>query len=191
MRSEGCCDSLPNGDLDETIHMEIPPGFINASNSGKVCLLQKALYGLMQAPQQWCAKINSFLVHELNFTSCSYDLCLYIRHCKEITTLIVLYVDDLLIAGSRRSAVDEVKSELTRQEFLGIQILPYRGNNLIHITQSAYIEKILHRFAMTDAKDRNTPMETNPSAQTESHTSLATTFLYREAIGSLKYLLMN
>jgi hypothetical protein len=43
-------NSFLNGDLDEEIHMNIPPGFaVNISN--KVCKLRKALYGLKQSPR--------------------------------------------------------------------------------------------------------------------------------------------
>ena len=41
-----------HGQLDETIYMEQPPGFREPGSEGKVCLLQKSLYGLKQSPRQ-------------------------------------------------------------------------------------------------------------------------------------------
>ncbi len=41
-----------NGDMSEDIHMSVPEGFENLSNSNKVCKLQKSLYGLEQSPRQ-------------------------------------------------------------------------------------------------------------------------------------------
>ena len=35
-----------NGDLEDEVYMEIPPGFENKVDVGKVCKLQKSLYGL-------------------------------------------------------------------------------------------------------------------------------------------------
>ena len=35
-----------NGDLEDEIYMEIPQRFENSANIGKVCKLQKSLYGL-------------------------------------------------------------------------------------------------------------------------------------------------
>lgn len=35
-----------NGELEETIYMNQPKGFIKLEDNGKVCLLKKSLYGL-------------------------------------------------------------------------------------------------------------------------------------------------
>ena len=42
-----------HGHLEESIHMEQPPGFREPGAEGKVCLLQKSLYGLKQPSRQW------------------------------------------------------------------------------------------------------------------------------------------
>ena len=40
-----------NGDLNEEIYMQQPPGFINVESSNLVCTLHKYLSGLKQAPR--------------------------------------------------------------------------------------------------------------------------------------------
>ena len=45
-----------NGDLDEDIYMQQPPGFIDAESSSLVCKLHKSLYGLKQTPRAWYEK---------------------------------------------------------------------------------------------------------------------------------------
>ncbi|RVW54191.1 Retrovirus-related Pol polyprotein from transposon RE1 [Vitis vinifera] len=40
-----------NGDLEEEVYMEIPPGFEESMAKNQVCKLQKSLYGLKQSPE--------------------------------------------------------------------------------------------------------------------------------------------
>jgi hypothetical protein len=41
-----------NGDLEEEVYMELPPGIEQSSeHEGRVCKLKRALYGLKQSPQ--------------------------------------------------------------------------------------------------------------------------------------------
>jgi hypothetical protein len=47
---------LLNGDLQEEVTMEQPEGFIKSRNEHLVCMLNKASYGLRQAPQAWYEK---------------------------------------------------------------------------------------------------------------------------------------
>ncbi len=69
-----------HGDLDKNIYMEVPGGFKDPSRPNLVCKLLKALYGLKQAPRLWHAKIDAFLIGELEFISSPNDPCLYVKH---------------------------------------------------------------------------------------------------------------
>ena len=42
-----------NGDLEDEVYMEIPPGFEIKANVNKVCKLRRSLYGLKQSPRAW------------------------------------------------------------------------------------------------------------------------------------------
>ncbi|XP_073138900.1 uncharacterized protein [Henckelia pumila] len=48
-----------HGDLEETIYMEQPKGFIHQKTQNKVCLLRKSLCGLKQSPRQWNKSVVS------------------------------------------------------------------------------------------------------------------------------------
>jgi hypothetical protein len=38
--------TLLNGNLDEDVYMVQPEGFVDPNNAGKICKLQKSIYGL-------------------------------------------------------------------------------------------------------------------------------------------------
>lgn len=46
-----------NENLQETIYMKQPPWFVRKERPVDVCLLNKALYGLRQAPRAWYLKL--------------------------------------------------------------------------------------------------------------------------------------
>jgi hypothetical protein len=50
---DGCQNSFPNGNLTEDVYITQPKGFVDPTNVGKVCKLQKSIYGLKQACQSW------------------------------------------------------------------------------------------------------------------------------------------
>ena len=42
-----------NGNLTEDVYMMQPEGFVDPTNAGKICKLQKSIYGLKQASRSW------------------------------------------------------------------------------------------------------------------------------------------
>ena len=49
-----------NGDLEEEVYMDSPPGFESQLNQ-KICKLQKSLYGLKQSPRAWFERFAQFI----------------------------------------------------------------------------------------------------------------------------------
>ena len=66
--------SFLNGDLQEEIYMEPPPGF--SHDSRYVCKLKKALYGLQQVPHAWFEKFI-VVICSLGFVVSSSDYVLF------------------------------------------------------------------------------------------------------------------
>ena len=72
-----------DGHLDDKIYMEVPEGLKDPKRPDLVCKLLKSLYSLKQAPCQWYAEINSFLVGIGLKSSQNYH-CLYTQHTLSI-----------------------------------------------------------------------------------------------------------
>ena len=47
-----------NRNLTEDVYMIQPKGFVDPDNAGKVCKLQKSIYGLKQASRSWNIRFN-------------------------------------------------------------------------------------------------------------------------------------
>ncbi|WVZ26585.1 hypothetical protein V8G54_005129 [Vigna mungo] len=102
-----------NGPLEEEVYVRQPPGFVKGGEL-KVFNLNKALYGLRQAPRAWNAHINAWLIKN-GFQKCTVEFGVYVKQSgQQGTLLICLYVDDLLIKSSKVEAIDEFKKKMKR-----------------------------------------------------------------------------
>ncbi|MCO5554677.1 hypothetical protein L7F22_008210 [Adiantum nelumboides] len=97
------------------------------------------------------------------------DHCLYIKYDEDGSPIIlVLYVDDMLIAAKKRSTVDALKEQLksafsmkdlgAAEHVLGVRIRRQRDQRILYLSQEKYIEKVLDRFNMADAKPLGVPL---------------------------------
>ena len=84
-----------HGELEETIYMHQPPGFIKKDREDYVCRLRRSLYGLKQASRAWNSKLNSIL-GEFGMTATSADPCVYVsaREKPHGSIILAVWVDD-------------------------------------------------------------------------------------------------
>ena len=182
-----------NSTLHEEIFMEIPPGFPFAGNSSKVCKINKALYGLKQAPKEWYDRINTWLLQQ---TRSENDPNLYFSDKNGKLTILLLYVDDLLITGDNQEEISRLKCALQEEfemtdlgeanNYLGAEI--HRNENGIFIRQRAYIQKLLQKFDLFDCNPTNIPMDPKVQLQKNTGSGKTDTMTYRSLVGSLLYL---
>jgi len=93
--------------------MDQPEGFVQGRNRRLVCKLRKSLYGLRQSPRQWYKKFDSFMVSQ-NFIRSEYDHSVYFKSFNGIFIILVLYVDDMLIASKSMEEINRLKAQLSR-----------------------------------------------------------------------------
>ncbi|KAH9754149.1 Integrase catalytic domain-containing protein [Citrus sinensis] len=87
-----------HGELEEEIYMLQPEGFAETGKENLVCRLNKSLYGLKQAPMCWYKRFDSFIM-SLGYNRLSSDHCAYYKRFKDNDFIILLlYVDDMLVA---------------------------------------------------------------------------------------------
>ena len=97
-----------HGYLKKKVCIYQPEKYVDPQRDQQVCLLQRAFYGLHQAPHAWYERIDSFLVDELGFECGSGDTNLYRQSSATAIILIALYVDDILLTGSSVLAITAI-----------------------------------------------------------------------------------
>jgi hypothetical protein len=76
-----------------------------------VCRLKKALYGLKQAPRHGTSKLTDIWENR-DSKRCPFDSNLYVKSKNGDVVILVIYVDDIIITGSKVGAIAKVKSKL-------------------------------------------------------------------------------
>jgi hypothetical protein len=184
--------------------MRQPPGFSAPNSKGLVCKLQKTLYGLKQSGRRWYQKLVEILVEKMGLTRCDVDQAVFFRHGKDgDIVVVVVHVDDCTIAASSLGLLQKFKTEIQRYVeitdlgelhwLLGIEIRRVREDRTISLSQTSYIDAIVHRFGLEDLRPVSSPMDpqirlTSAQSPTTAHDfALMRNIPYREAVGSLMY----
>ena len=98
------------GDLEEELYMECPEGMDHEED--EVLLLQKTIYGLVQASRQYNKKFTSVLI-AMGFEQSKADQCLYYKKSEKGIVIVLTYVDDNLCVG-HRAALEDVTKEIVK-----------------------------------------------------------------------------
>ena len=176
--------------------MKLPLGYSHLPGFPyRVFRLRRALYGLKQAPRAWFAKFSS-TVSQHGFSGSSFDTTLFLRRSGHGITILLLYVDDMVITGDDMQGIQDLKLFLGRQfemkdlgpldYFLGLEVSSSTDGS--YLTQAKYTYDLISRASITDSKIVNTPIEYNCRLNSHDGESLFDATLYRQLVGSLIYL---
>ena len=195
-----------NGLLKEAIWVMSPKGI--DGHPSRCYRLKRAIYGLKQAHLAWhkrlCEDLQNLGFEELPSAPCVFRL----KHCPfggEIFLLI--YVDDILVLSSTKEGIQFVTESFQRlytvrvlldvEFFLGVKLTWSKSNNgtpsRLSFSQTLYIDGLLRRFGMENAKSVSTPMVQAfwNAISSESDTSIVNVKLFEQMIGSLLYLALR
>ena len=73
------------------------------------------LLGRKQAPRAWFEKFSSVVVQQ-GFTSSRYDTAFFVRRSSAGITLILLYVDDVIITGDDSAGIRSLQQFLSQHK---------------------------------------------------------------------------
>lgn len=182
------------GDLNETIFMEQPDAY--QDGTGRVCRLNKPIYGLRQASRQWNIKLDEAL-RKFGLNRSRNDPCIY--YSMNTDLIVAVYVDDCLIFYLEIKELEKLMRFLDEsfrikdlgpaQKCIGININQFEDK--IEIDQCQYIEEILKRFNMDRCKPVATPSDYNNKLTmrwVNDTNEITGKVPYQEAVGSLMYL---
>jgi hypothetical protein len=157
--------------------------------------LHKSIYGLKQASRQWYSKLSSSLV-SLGYTPSQSDHSLYIKSTANNFTALLVYVDDIVLAGNSIHEIQTVKMFLDQKfkikdlgklrYFLGLEIA--RSDTGIFVNQRKYTLELLEDAGLLGTKPSSIPFHPNTKLSSTSGAPLDDPSSYRRLIGRLLYL---
>ena len=144
--------------------MSQPQGFADPCFPSHVCKLHKSLYGLKQVPRAWFDRFSYYLAG-IGFSRIHIDSSLFVCPSKGSITILLLYVDDLVLTGNDSCYISFLISQLSvvfkmkilghLHHFLGIEVNPVP--NGLFLSQFKYPKDLLVRSSMLEAKPCGSP----------------------------------
>ncbi|CAL2238881.1 unnamed protein product [Prunus armeniaca] len=170
-----------NGDLDEEVFMSLPPGF--------------GRKGENRASRQWFIKLSTAL-KAAGFQQSRSDYSLFVRRRQGNFLVLLVYVDDVILARNNLEDIENTKLFLANQfklkdlgqlkYFLGIEVA--RSRHGISLSQRKYALEILDDAGFLGVKPSRFPVEQNLSLSQFNGKLLDDASSYRRMVGRLIYL---
>ncbi|GKD53716.1 putative ribonuclease H-like domain-containing protein, partial [Tanacetum coccineum] len=183
------------GKIEEEVYVCQPPGFEDPEFPDKVYKVEKALYGLHQAPKAWYKTLSTYLLDN-RFQRGQIDKTLFIKRVKGDILLVQVYVDDIIFKFTKKDLCTKFEKLMHKKFqmssmgeltfFLGLQVT--QKDDGIFISQDKYVDEILNKFGFSIVKTASTPMATSKSLLKDAEAEDVDVHLYRSMIGTLMYL---
>ncbi|GKA45631.1 putative ribonuclease H-like domain-containing protein [Tanacetum coccineum] len=182
------------GKIEEEVYVCQPPGFEDPEFPDRVYKVEKALYGLHQAPRAWYETLSTYLLDN-GFQRGQIDKSLFIKRVKCDILLVQVYVDDIIFRSTKKEMCTEFEKMMHKKFqmssmgeltfFLGLQVT--QKDDGIFISQDKYVDEILKKFGFSTMKTSSTPMETSKPLMKDENAEDVDVHLYRSMIVSLMY----
>nr|GEZ58272.1 retrovirus-related Pol polyprotein from transposon TNT 1-94 [Tanacetum cinerariifolium] len=147
--------------IKEEVYVCQPLGFEDPYFLDRVYKVEKALYGLHQAPKAWYETLSTYMLDN-GFQKGKIDKTLFIKRHKGDILMVQVYVDDIIFGSTRK--------ELLKQK-----------NDGIFISQDKYVAKILKKFRFIEVKNASIPMETQKPLLKDEDGKEVDVLMYRKS----------
>ncbi|GKA84697.1 putative ribonuclease H-like domain-containing protein [Tanacetum coccineum] len=161
------------GTIEEEVYVCQPTSFEDPQFPDKVYKIEKALYGLHQAPRAWYKTLSTYLI-ENGFRRGTIDKTLFIIKDK----------GNILFDAQRFPYECSMGNALLFFRLCRV----HQKEDGIFISQDKYVAEILKKFDFATVKTTSTPMEPNKALVKDKEADSVDVHLYRSMIRSLMYL---
>ena len=175
--------------------MELPPGFDEERTNGKVCRLKMALYGLKQSPRVWFGRFAK-AIRRQDYKQAQTDHTLFYRRKNGKITILIVYVDDIILTGDDVIDMERLKQKLATEfemkdlgslrYFLGMEVA--RNKIGISVSQRKHVLDLLGETGLVGCKPVETPVDSNVKIDTQKVNNPIDSGRYQHLVGKLIYL---
>ena len=192
--------------MTEEVYLKRPKGLDPKYGIPEYVKLNKCLYGLKQAAHEWRNTLHKELI-KIGFSQIISDNCVYHKQTDSGKIILALHVDDVLVAASNQSLIDQFNNDISKtfelsinnplSTYLGMSITRNQDAKTISLSQPGYISELLAKYPhLSKGIHPNTPMTCHPykSKINTTEISLLSPLLtteYMSKVGSLMYLAVH
>ena len=147
-------------------------------------------------PELVPTKLSSALTR-LGFLPTKFDTSIFTRITTSSTAYLLIYVDDLIGAGSSAECISELISKLNAlfalkdignlHYFLGIEVKQTAAGGLL-LSQAKYVQDLLKKANMQGCNSCSTPIPSSLKLSANGSAIFEDPVLYRSVVGSLQYI---
>jgi hypothetical protein len=125
---------------------------------GQVIPILKNLQGHPEGPRLWHKHIHKIMLHDLGFSACTHEHCLYYKRDKDSKNLILVLrqVDDFIISASLLATALDIKAQIGKKMHNPLHDLGIiKRFNGVDIQQTRYYVKVFAETYLTRVLDHH------------------------------------
>ncbi|GKC14718.1 putative ribonuclease H-like domain-containing protein [Tanacetum coccineum] len=145
------------GKTKEEVYVCQPLGFEDPKFPDKIYKVEKALYGLHQAPRAWYETLSTYLLDN-GFQRVQIDRTLFIKRIKSDILLVQVYVDDIIFGSTKKELCTDFEKLMHKKFqmsfmgkltfFLGLQVTQKDDGIFISQDKFQVTPKVSHLYVV-------------------------------------------